>query len=67
MLTIYTRASMKSYQNQNFDILENIQYSSTADWFGEKNQFHEPWNYGARDVRAVCVYRSFETLIASFS
>ena len=30
----------------------------TADWFGEKYQFHEPWNYGARDARAVCVFRS---------
>ena len=32
---------------------------STADWFREKNQFYEPWNYGARDARAVCAFRSF--------
>ena len=25
----------------------------------KKYKFHEPWNYGARDARVVCVFRSF--------
>ena len=28
---------------------------------------HEPWNYGARDARAVCVFAVSENLKASFS
>ena len=33
-------------------------FKSTPDWFGEK-KFNEPWNYGAGDARAVCVFRRF--------
>ena len=33
---------------------------STANWFGEIKQFHEPWNYDARDVRAFYVFSSFK-------
>ena len=39
---------------------------STADWFGEKYQFHVPLNYGACDAHAV-FFAVFGNLIASFS
>ena len=36
-------------------------------WFGEIKQFHEPWNYGARDEHALYVFRSLKNLKSSFS
>ena len=33
---------------------------STTNWFGEIKQFHEPWNYGARDASAFYVFCSFK-------
>ena len=43
-------------------------FRSTTDWFGEKKEFHEHWNYGARDARAFYVFRSFfRNLKSSFS
>ena len=40
---------------------------STTNWFGEINQLHEPWNYGARDARAISVVAVFKNLKSSFS
>ena len=69
---------MKSYQylNSLFLKIYNIAlwlllllcFWSTTDWFGEIKQFHEPWNYGARDALAFSVFRSiFKNLKSSFS
>ena len=70
-------ASMKSYQYRNFDISENIYYSSltsvsscfwsTTSWFEEIKQLHEPWNYGARDASVFYVLAVFKNLKLSFS
>ena len=65
-IVIYS-ASMKSYQYLNYNFLENNTaqwllirslFWSTTDWFKEIKQFHEPWNYCARDARAFYVFRS---------
>ena len=37
------------------------------DWFGEEKQFHEPWNYGARDACSFCGFAVFKNLKSSLS
>ena len=46
-----------------FDSYFYVRIWSTADWFGEIKQIHEPCNYGARGVRAVCVFGSFLNIL----
>ena len=44
-----------------------LMFWSTADWFGEKKLFHEPWNDGAREANAFHDFCSFKNLKSSFS
>ena len=37
-------------------------FCSKRDLFGQTKQFHEPWNYGARDARFFYVFAVFKTL-----
>ena len=41
-------------------LLFRSSFWSTTNWFGEIKQFHEPWNYGARDARAFYIFHSFK-------